>query len=544
MCVVGAGAAGLAAAHALVRHGYRSVTVLERDSRVGGKCWTILHDGHTYEVGAGGLTTAYHNVRDLMREHRVRARPKVSGWFAEQGSERVNFLQPLLRSTSALSIMPEVVRIRRALQRHKRLLEPGIDGVDAELYQPFADWARKERVERVAELVRPWVTGFGYGFFDETPAVYVLKYLTVFRMPMYELLDTGYGGLWERVAHRLDARTGTEVRRVIRDGERVVVETDAGSREYDALIVACPLDDALAFIEASPSERELIERICYCSYHAVGAIVRNFPRSRYTFWEEHLKREALGEPMFAYRRWPESDLVFFYAFGTPDDRERIEAGVRHVVRRHGGSVERIELSRPWRYFPHVSSADLGAGFQERLEALQGHQRTFYTGEIFSFSMVEAVVAHARKIVDRHFAPPGGRPVLCGTRAHGGQALVQLRPSVQLRPRPSSSPPCVLRRARAPQPCPSRSVRTGTTQNGVRFELTSIRPGPGRAPRRGARARGLQRGCFRELHARAMAQRHGVARAVGQLMIRSRRFAPGGAPGEHSIDLLAGTRVRR
>ena len=209
-----------------------------------------------------------------------------------------------------------------------------------------------------------------------------------------------------------------------------------------------------------------------------------------------------------------------------------------------GSVERIELSRPWRYFPHVSSADLGAGFQERLEALQGHQRTFYTGEIFSFSMVEAVVAHARKIVDRHFAPPGGRPVLCGTRAHGGQALVQLRPSVQLRPRPSSSPPCVLRRARAPQPCPSRSVRTGTTQNGVRFELTSIRPGPGRAPRRGARARGLQRGCFRELHARAMAQRHGVARVVGQLMIRSRRFAPGGAPGEHSIDLLAGTRVRR
>jgi hypothetical protein len=118
----------------------------------------------------------------------------------------------------------------------------------------------------------------------------------------------------------------------------------------------------------------------------------------------------MGEPMFAYRRWPGTDLVFFYAFGMPDDRERNEAGVRRIVQRHGGSVERVELSRPWRYFPHVSSADLGAGFQERLEALQGQQRTFYTGEIFSFSMVEAVVAHARKIVDRHFAPPGARPV--------------------------------------------------------------------------------------------------------------------------------------
>lgn len=417
VCVVGAGAAGIAAAHALVRHGYRAVDVLERDSRVGGKCWTILHDGHTYEVGAGGLTTAYFNVRDLMREHGVRARPRVSGWFAEQGGARGSFLPPPLRGTGALSIMPEMARMRRALKRHKRLLEPGIDGMDAELCQPFADWARKERVERVAEMIRPWVTGFGYGFSDDVPAVYVLKYLMIFRAPLYELLDTGYGGLWQRVARGLDVQTGAEVRRVIRDSERVVVETDAGTREYDALIVACPLDDALAFLEASAEERELIECIRYCPYYAVGAIVRDFPRARYVFWEEHMERGAAGEPMFAYRRWPRGDLVFFYAFGTGgDDGARIEAGVRRIVERHGGRLESIELSRPWRYFPHVSSADLAAGFQERLEALQGRQRTYYTGEIFSFSMVEAVVAHARKIVDRHFAPPGARPVLCGPGA--------------------------------------------------------------------------------------------------------------------------------
>ena len=417
VCVVGAGAAGLAAAHALVRHGYRSVNVLERGSRVGGKCWTIFHDGHTYEVGAGALTTAYLNVHDLMREHGVRARPKVSGWFADQGGERGGFFPPLLRGWGSLSVMPEMARLRRALKRHKRLLEPGIDGIAAELHQPFAEWARRERLERVAELLQPWTTGFGYGFFDEVPAVYVLKYVTVARAPFYELLDTGYGGLWQRVASGLDVRTGADVRKVTRTGDRVMVETDAGTREYDALIVACPLDDALAFLEASAEERELVERIQYCPYYSVGAIVKNFPRARYMFWEEHLGRDAVGEPMFAYRRWQDGDLVFFYAFGTgADDGERIEAGVRRVVQRHGGTVERIELSRVWRYFPHVGSADLRAGFQDRLEALQGHQRTFYTGEIFSFSIVEAVVAHARSIVDRHFAPPGARPVLRGPGA--------------------------------------------------------------------------------------------------------------------------------
>lgn len=418
VCVIGAGAAGIAAAHALARHGYRSVDLLERESRVGGKCFTIVHDGHTYELGAGGLTTMYFNVRDLMREHGVQARPKISGWFADQGGGASgSFVPSPLRGMGKLSVVPEARRMRRALKRHKRLLKPGIDGADPELYQPFAAWAQAERVERVAEMVRPWATGFGYGFFEEVPAVYILKYLMVFRAPMYELLDTGYGGLWQKVASGLDVQTGADVRGVTRDGESVVVETEAGTRKYDALLVACPLDAALSFLDAGDEERDLFRRIQYCPYYVLGAIVRDFPRARYMFWEENLRRQAIGEPMFAYRRWPKSDLVLFYAFGTgDDDREMIEAGVRRVVQRHGGSVERIELFKPWRYFPHVGSTDLAAGFQERLEALQGRQRTFYTGEIFCFSMVEAVVSHARKTVDRYFAPPGARGILRGPGA--------------------------------------------------------------------------------------------------------------------------------
>jgi hypothetical protein len=75
---------------------------------------------------------------------------------------------------------------------------------------------------------------------------------------------------------------------------------------------------------------------------------------------------------------------------------------RATAARMGGRITRLHTLHAWRYFPHVSSADMGAGFYPRLEALQGGRRTFYCGEILNFSCVEAVVAYARALVARHF----------------------------------------------------------------------------------------------------------------------------------------------
>jgi tryptophan 2-monooxygenase len=45
ICIVGAGAAGVVAAHHLRRKGYDRVWVFEARDRVGGKCCTVEHEG-------------------------------------------------------------------------------------------------------------------------------------------------------------------------------------------------------------------------------------------------------------------------------------------------------------------------------------------------------------------------------------------------------------------------------------------------------------------------------------------------------------------
>ncbi|KAG9508504.1 Spermine oxidase, partial [Fragariocoptes setiger] len=59
--IVGAGLAGLAAAHRLYERGFRNVTILEAQDRIGGRVHTIKHDESVIELGAQWLHGANDN---------------------------------------------------------------------------------------------------------------------------------------------------------------------------------------------------------------------------------------------------------------------------------------------------------------------------------------------------------------------------------------------------------------------------------------------------------------------------------------------------
>src|SRR6478609_8074051 len=49
--IIGAGLGGIATAARLARNGYQ-VTVLEKNSRPGGRCSQLVRDGHRFDIGA------------------------------------------------------------------------------------------------------------------------------------------------------------------------------------------------------------------------------------------------------------------------------------------------------------------------------------------------------------------------------------------------------------------------------------------------------------------------------------------------------------
>jgi predicted NAD/FAD-binding protein len=376
------------------------VTVLERDERIGGKCCTFLYEGRTYELGAGAITAAYRDVQAFMRETAVTSKSGFGGLLMDLESKRSSFVPDAFRDSPLLGLGAESARLVSALVRERRVFAPGFTDISDELHLPFAEWARRNRLERVAAMVEPWCTGFGYGYFDDVPAAYILKYLALFRFPVGELLDTGYQGLWERVAASLDVRLNVRIDRIAR-GRQVEVHAGDDRWTFDAVILACPLDEAARLLDVADEERVLFSRIVHQDYDVVAASVDGAPRVRYGFLPRHLRRDQAGHAAFWYRRWLDRDLVLYYALpreGT-DLAETAEL-VRGDVDRMGGRIRNVHRLHRWRYFPHVRTPDMNAGFYQRLESLQGVRNTYFVGELLAFSTVQTVVAYALDLVNR------------------------------------------------------------------------------------------------------------------------------------------------
>jgi len=98
IAIVGAGPAGLSAAWALKRKGYRNVTVFEKTDRPGGKCLTIEYEGHAIDLAAHEMLAGY---TDVMRiAHDVGAASR--GWQTVLVYDRTSrqFLDMMTASTS------------------------------------------------------------------------------------------------------------------------------------------------------------------------------------------------------------------------------------------------------------------------------------------------------------------------------------------------------------------------------------------------------------------------------------------------------------
>ena len=119
----------------------------------------------------------------------------------------------------------------------------------------------------------------------------------------------------------------------------------------------------------------------------------------------------VGHPYVVTRQYPENDFISVYSRG--DRAERI--GRQQILDNNRAFLSTIADQEPtahaslcddWAYFPHVPVAAFDAGFYGDLEAMQGHRRTFYTGGLLAFELVETIAEYSHDLVRRHFIGKG------------------------------------------------------------------------------------------------------------------------------------------
>lgn len=253
--VVGAGIAGLGAAHALQQAGCRT-TVLERSRSVGGRMATVSAEGFSWEPGAHFMWRHYREMIRLCAQlsppptlHPVTARagvllPDGSIHYFRTDSPLALLRHPGLTLGDAgrlgLALGRFAARARSVDPHRPEQLSRLDDG------RSVLEWGRRAVGSRATDAVlTPAVSSLAFWPPEETPWWFALGVLALTRQGWF-VPGGGMGEVPARLARALTVRSGVEVCSV-RDlgaGGAVVTSVDSTGRRTeagsDAVIVAVP----------------------------------------------------------------------------------------------------------------------------------------------------------------------------------------------------------------------------------------------------------------------------------------------------------------
>jgi len=456
ICIIGGGPAGLSAGMYLEKKGYENYTILERNDRVGGKCWSPTYNGRRYEMGAIMGVPSYYAVHDVEEFCGItHDGPKLNRNYKDSQG---NVIEPFARTLINIIRNPWLLRMKKQLERFGELLETKYKGYDInghrgvaegryegfavtpgrepvsganpnlkDLCLPFSEFCKKNDVELVQKIWIGPYTSFGYGYFDEIPAGYVLKYLdfqTCMNFVKVNLWTwkNGTQYIWEQLNDHLKnkARLNSTIEKVERKDGKVYVTVNGAVEEFDKIIVTAPLHipgkradgqkGMDEYFDVRDDEKELFSKIDYERYDvlAVETKPEDHPEISYYVFDNMVK-ERLGHLMVYYRRWKDevNQVITTYALRKHKDMKEVpyddcKKMVLDDLKTMKNPASNVVNEWSVYYFPHVFSEDYAAGWYDKVEAMQGKYDTFYAGEVMSFGDMDETAEYSRELVERFF----------------------------------------------------------------------------------------------------------------------------------------------
>lgn len=420
VAVVGAGASGLTAAHYLKKQGH-SVTIFEKNDRVGGKVYSYKIDGITIELGGLLVTPGFTTINSLINIYGPR--PQVF-------PSKITFLNKYNRwqkfkGYSALGPFGTFIQYKRLLKMYRIFPELNtphlVSSIHPDLFLPLDKFAKKYGF---FEFLPPFVMSLsasGYLYPEVTPAYYALKlfktiapvgiggyidHINPFSSPYLRGLRSfknGYSELWENIASHFDVRLNEQILSV-RAGE---LTTSKGTYNFDKVIISTdiptardivmkPSNDLKVFANSLTKHRFLLsiiktndmsgkDRHSFFFYPNMTVTRANHIQSMVNFWKN-------DELFVTYQNldnvisWKEAESIL-----AKDLSETL--GIKNFE-----ILKRVE----WSYFHHIPSNGYSADVSNALKNLQGQDGIYFVGESLNFESTESAAQNAKWVVEKYF----------------------------------------------------------------------------------------------------------------------------------------------
>jgi protoporphyrinogen/coproporphyrinogen III oxidase len=266
IAVIGAGAAGLAAAVDLSQGG-ASVTLYDRSDRAGGLLRTEHLAGAHVDVGVQLVSSSYDELfalasrcgaRDLLR----RAPGRDALWRKGRahaityGSVASMATSSALPTTLKLKMAGKYLPFLTAQARRLDANDPAGTGGVAHDRESIGAWGARELGRDFVELLVYPVLGAYYGAAPErtSAAMYHALARVAMDVSVYAAAS-GFGALADALLRAVESRGnrfhgGTEVTAVRAERDGVTIVTSSGEDSYDSAVVAVPAPRAAALLDS------------------------------------------------------------------------------------------------------------------------------------------------------------------------------------------------------------------------------------------------------------------------------------------------------
>ncbi|MBS0367139.1 MAG: FAD-dependent oxidoreductase [Proteobacteria bacterium] len=425
IAVVGAGISGLGAAWLLSRE--HAVTLFEANDYFGGH--THTHDIHTaagrYAIDTGFIV------------HNPQYYPLLTQLFSELGvrSQRTTMSFSVRSDRSGLEY--NAATLDGLFCQRRNLLSPRFLGMLRDLRRFYREAPRLLAQSPPGPTLEEYLHAHGYGaaFRDEHllpmaaalwsapthrvrsfPAQHLVRFMANHHMlkvrgrPPWSVVCGGSASYVRALRARwhVQERLSCPVRAVRRDAAAVHIDSPAGHERFDAVVLACHSDQALALLtDATPREREVLGAIPYQVNEAVlhtDAAVLPRNRKAWAAWNARIAAAPAEDCTVSYcmnllqgLRSPQPFIV------TLNPRTAIDPD--KVLRR-------LRYSHP--LFTHAA-----VQAQSRRAGIQGQRRTWYAGAYWGFGFHEDGLRSAAEVASAlgvHWPAPVTSPRAVGLQA--------------------------------------------------------------------------------------------------------------------------------
>lgn len=420
VAVVGAGASGLTAAHFLKKQGH-TVTIFEKNDRVGGKVYSYKIDDTTIELGGLIVTKSFNTIYELAKEYGPL--PKVfpsKVLFLDKKQQWKKF-----KGYSAVGPVKTFVQYKRLFKVFKQFPELStpelISTIHPDLFLPLDQFAMKYRFYDVLPPFVMSMSASGYLFPEVTPAYYALKLFRVIAMSgIGGYIDSlnpfaspyirglryftdGYSSLWKNVAGNFDVRLNEEVTAI----DKGLVTTTKGSYHFDKIIISTDLPTARSIVMRPSNELKTLSDKMVSHRFLISVIktkdLKGSAHHSYFFYP-NMTEGKINHVVSMVNFWNNDELYVTYQdldnnISWDEARNILAADLKNTL-----NIKQFEIVKKveWPYFHHIPKNGFTPEVAKALNTIQGQDGIYFVGESLNFESTESAAQNAKWIVRKYF----------------------------------------------------------------------------------------------------------------------------------------------